>query len=525
MSFRFFSEQIAPVYRHKRHSTHQCLAEIDDAAHDNDEGNVNLHGELQQLPINALGTDSRHADGDALGRNHLAGAGSRSVGSRNPGLHLFACTDGLGRPGLELAEEHAGRGGRAGDESADGADEGCHHGVHGAGDGHRRMGQLQSHAAVVHDLGSGDDGDDGDDGETQVHHGLFEHAQHLTHAGTLHGAADEGRQENQDARGIHPGKGIGSAALAAIDEHRALDGGQWIMDARHQLGGEQQEHENQDEGQPSHQSLAGSNFLLGARVVRMHLILGIIHREHLGTGHNGGHGANGTCHHSQFRAHGAGDEVLRDEEGQACSQAHDAHALQALEALAGHDGHEEGAKESEGCQLQGSVASQSSGINARDAAQGHQRDTDGAVSRRHRVGDEADAHSHDGRNADACQHARRDSDSSTEACHALQEAAEAPADEENQGATIRAHRGQHGLDDLHAFGVHHQVVSKDSCDNDQEDRPAGESHAIQGGLRRQFAIQAKHGHGCRNRDDESCRASLMRRHMQYRQGDNQPENR
>ena len=110
----------APKKMNNRNLSYQTLPKINDAAHHNDEGNVNLHGELQELSINALGTDSRHADGDALGRNHLAGAGSRSVGSRNPSLHGLACANSLGRPGLELAEEHAGGGGRAGDESADG---------------------------------------------------------------------------------------------------------------------------------------------------------------------------------------------------------------------------------------------------------------------------------------------------------------------------------------------------------------------------------------------------------------------
>ena len=61
----------------------------------------------------------------------------------------------------------------------------------------------------------------------------------------------------------------------------------------------------------------------------------------------------------------------------------------------------------------------------------------------------------------------------------IEEAAKAPANQENQHAAVIADRGQHLLDDIHALGVKGKVVGEDGRNDDQQDRPAGEGNTFE----------------------------------------------
>ena len=133
---------------------------------------------------------------------------------------------------------------------------------------------------------------------------------------------------------------------------------------------------------------------------------------------------------------------------------------------------------------------------ARHATERDDRDADGAVGRRHGIRDEADARCEQRRDAEAREHAGGDGDSGAEARHTLEEAAEAPADEQDEHALIRAHRGEHLLDGVHALRMEAEIISEDGGDDDEQDRPAGECRALERSLCRvdqRHAVNAETG--------------------------------
>lgn len=83
------------------------LAEVDDEAHDDDEGRVYLCCKGKQLAVSTLYLNSGYGNGDALDGDHLAGTGTGSVSGSNPGLCCRRSADRLCGFSLQLAEEHA----------------------------------------------------------------------------------------------------------------------------------------------------------------------------------------------------------------------------------------------------------------------------------------------------------------------------------------------------------------------------------------------------------------------------------
>jgi len=63
-------------------------------------------------------------------------------------------------------------------------------------------------------------------------------------------------------------------------------------------------------------------------------------------------------------------------------------------------------------------------------------------------------------------------------------------------AHIGSHRGKHGLDGIHGFRVHDQVIRKNCRCNDQKNRPDGKRRAFQGAgshVNRLLAERRYHG--------------------------------
>ena len=161
-----------------------------------------------------------------------------------------------------------------------------------------------------------------------------------------------------------------------------------------------------------------------------------------------------------------------------------------------------------------------------DAGDGGQRrggDADRAEHGGDAVGDQAAQDGGDGREAQRHKHRRRDGDGGAEAGHALEEAAEAPADEQRQDAPVGRDAAQHALDRVHRAGVDRQVVGEDGRDDHDDDGPDRHGKALE---RRGGDVDRRHvpAEKCRaDRDHERAQAGLVGLHVQATQGDDQPE--
>ena len=251
-------------------------------------------------------------------------------------------------------------------------------------------------------------------------------------------------------------------------------------------------------------------------------IFRVIDRGELGAADDGGHCGDGTADDGEFRAHEHGDGHLYGGKADASHQAHEHHALEAFEAVARDDDHEERAEDRQWCELQGRVGRKLYRVDARDIAERDDWDADGAIGSRDRIRDEADHRCKHRIDADAGEHAGRDRDGRAEASHALEEATESPADQQDQHAAVIADGRQHLLDRVHRLRLKGQVVGEDGRDDDEQDWPAGECNAFE---RRFDCMGNRHvidkDAGCQG-DDECNRAGLVGCHLEHTQRDDEP---
>ena len=63
--------------------------------------------------------------------------------------------------------------------------------------------------------------------------------------------------------------------------------------------------------------------------------------------------------------------------------------------------------------------------------------------------------------------------------HALQKAAEAPADQQDEYPAVGRHAGEHPLDYIHSPGFEGQVVGEDGGHDNQDDGPQGGGKPLQ----------------------------------------------
>ena len=127
--------------------------------------------------------------------------------------------------------------------------------------------------------------------------------------------------------------------------------------------------------------------------------------------------------------------------------------------------------------------------------------------------------------AHSCQHAGGDGDGGAESRHALQKAAEAETDEQDEHAGIHADGFQHFLDGIDALGMDRQMVGVDGGNNDEQNRPAGKSAPFQ---RRRGRVAPRHAEdfrACHQGQQQRNRAGLPCGHPENAQRDNEPENR
>src|SRR5699024_182365 len=265
----------------------------------------------------------------------------------------------------------------AGDEGADGADEGGHNGVGRPGDRHQEGGDVTGHAAVAHDLGRRQDGHQGDDGLGHLLQGGPQHLAHHLQAGLLQGAAHKGGDKDQYAGGIDPEEGIGAGPLAGVDHHVAFDGRQQVMDGGYQAGGGQQQHEDQDEGGPGQRPVPDgeAGLLLGPG---QGVLGGGFPLEQLGEKDGYHHAHYRAGDRRQLRPHILGGEKLGDHEGHSGAQGHRPDPLQGPDPAAGHHHHQQGGEHHHQRQLEHHRHRGGAGLQSRHRGGGDGGDADGA---------------------------------------------------------------------------------------------------------------------------------------------------
>ena len=200
---------------------------------------------------------------------------------------------------------------------------------------------------------------------------------------------------------------------------------------------------------------------------------------------------DGAHDHGKLGAHKHSDDQGRADKRRAREQRDTGHAVQPLAhtrnvaLIVGHatrDQHnEQRHHHKERRELHQLNGGQVQGIQTNQVGNGNRRDTNGAVGRRHAVGQQADEHGGDGLKAQAREHAGGNGDGGTKAGHALHKAAKAPGHEQRQQSAVAADGGDHAADHVHGARAHAQVIRKDRGDNHQHDGPQGHQKALERG--------------------------------------------
>ena len=193
--------------------------------------------------------------------------------------------------------------------------------------------------------------------------------------------------------------------------------------------------------------------------------------------------------------------------------------------MANEGDHEDGAGHDEREDLDGLDRGELHHVDARDGGERGGGDADGAEHGGHAVGDEAGKNRGHRGDAEGHEHARWDGDGGAKARHALEEAAEAPADEQRQDAAVGGDGAEHALDRLHGAGVDREVVGEHGGDDDDHDGPDRHGKALEGGGRHVDGGHPPAERRADRGDDEGAEAGEIGLHVQAAQGDDQPDDR